>query len=130
MKTICTVIGGMAVLAATSFASAADVDFSDPEAVTAAIFTAARTGDDTALARLCDPEGKNDGDTRRYICEVTVDGARWIEYVSYFAKGKVSAPARITGDTAKVPFLFGPDGKKKETMNLIRRGKKWFLLSF
>ncbi len=36
----------------------------------------------------------------------------------------------IGGNTAKVPFLFGPDGTQPETMNLIRRGENWYLLSF
>ena len=34
------------------------------------------------------------------------------------------------GNTADVPFLFGPDGDQEETMVLIRRNGRWYLLQF
>ena len=119
-RRISCLIAGLCLL---SLPAAADVDFANPEMVTTAIFEAARTGDDSELAMLCDPEGENDGDTRKYICEMTATSEGWSEYVTYFAKARVSGPAVIGGNTAKVPFLFGPDGTQPETMTLIRRGE-------
>ena len=130
MKIFLRCFWGFFGLCVLSLPAEANVDFTDPEMVTAAIFEAARTGDDSELAALCDPEGENDGDTRKYICEMTASSEGWGEYVNYFAKGQVSGSAVISANTAKVPFLFGPNGTQKETMNLIRRGEKWYLLSF
>ncbi|MEM7059172.1 MAG: hypothetical protein AAF557_16425 [Pseudomonadota bacterium] len=130
MRLHSTLAGGILMVSALSPASAAEVDFTSPEAVTTAIFEAAQTGDSSALATLCDPRGENDGDTQEYICEMTAGSANWDEYVSYFAKGKLNGPAEVNGLKAKVPFLFGPDGTDKETMNLIQRDGKWYLSSF
>ena len=109
------------------------VDKTNPVAVVEAIFTAARTGEFAPLAELCDRLGQNDGDTRR-ICilgdpDLPADRFRE-EFKTYFAKGRVNGEAVITGDSAKVPFLFGPDGTKREEMNLVKRGGKWYLKSF
>lgn len=108
----------------------AEVDFSDPAAVVDAIFVAAKSGDDADLASLCDPQGENDGDTREYICEMTADSGGWGEFVEYFSEGSVAGDAVIDGDEAAVPILFGPGGKRDETMNLIRRNGGWYLMSF
>lgn len=105
------------------------VDFSDPVKVVQAIFDAARNKDIVILTSLCDPEGENDGDTRR-ICNVAKDSTLLDEFVLWFAKGKVTGKAVIEGDRARVPFLFGPDGKKKEEMNLVKREGRWYLYSF
>ncbi len=75
---------GLIGLCCSSLPALAEVDFTDPEAVTTAIFEAARTGDDSELASLCDPLGENDGDTRQYICEMTAISEGWSEYVTYF----------------------------------------------
>ena len=119
--------------AAASLAPAlalADVDHSDPAAVTSAVFDAAVSADLSDLPGLCDPRGENDGDTQRYICDMTIDSADWGAFVDAFAKARVSGPAVIGGSTARVPFLFGPDGTRQETMNLILRDGKWYLSSF
>ena len=109
---------------------------SDPVKVTELIFAAARARDVSTLRGLCDPLGKNDGDTRR-ICTLDEEKSRgepgqkrFKEFVLWFEKGRISGKATIHGDSAAVPFLFGPDGKKPETMNLIRRNGRWYLFSF
>lgn len=120
----------MAALSLTAAPALAEVDFSDPAAVTAAIFTAAKSGEDADLASLCDPQGKNDGDTRQYVCEMTKGSKGWGEFVEYFAEGSVAGEAVIDGDEAAVPILFGPGGERDETMNLINRNGSWYLMSF
>ena len=110
-------------------AAAEEVDHGDPVAVLDAVFAAARDGDDSALAGLCDPTGDGDGDTKM-ICGMKADSDDWGEMEKYFAKGKIDGEASIEGDEAAVPFLFGPDGTRDETMNLIRRDGKWYLSSF
>ncbi len=35
-----------------------------------------------------------------------------------------------TAARAEIDFLFGPDGTRKETIKLVKRGEKWYLLSF
>jgi hypothetical protein len=109
--------------------SALAVDHSDPAAVTQAIFDAASTGDSSMLASLCDPEGKNDGDTR-WICEITPNAYGWAEFVNYFKFAKLNGEVKVQGDRAAVPFLFGPNGTQEETMLLIKRNGKWYLFSF
>ena len=99
-------------------------------AVTAAVFTAAQSGEDSDLATLCDPQGKNDGDTLEYICEMTSGSKRWGEFVEYFAEGSVARNAVIVGDETAVPTLFGPSGKPDEKMNLIKRDGSWYLMKF
>jgi len=110
-------------------APAKRVDHSDPVSVTTAVFRAAATAETKDLKGLCDPDGKNDGDTKA-VCRMTTTSKDWPDFVKYFAKAAVSGPARIQGNKAEVPFLFGPRGTKKETMVLVRRGSGWYLSSF
>ncbi len=131
-RLICVLfILGLLVPVAMQAGDKAAVDMSDPVKVVEAIFEAARTNNAKLLGGLCDPTGENDGDTKR-LCKIASDtgGEGMAELVKYFAKGKVTGKAVITGDRAVVPFLFGPDGKKKEEMNLIKRDGKWYLSSF
>ena len=104
-----------------------EIDQSTPEKAVEAVFNAARSGDISNLKSLCDPEGENDGDTRR-ICELSEADAA--EFFEYFKNGKVNGKAEINGNMAAVPILFGPEGKKEETMNVVKRGDKWYLSSF
>jgi len=113
--------------------SAADepvVDFSKPEAVLGAVFQAASGGAFGLLASLCDPMKENDGDTQR-ICDVAnaAPGGQE-EFSKWFKTGKITGEPTFDGDQAQIPFSFGPDGSKTETMNLIRRDGKWYLSSF
>ena len=79
----------------------------------------------------CDPLGENDSDTQM-ICDIATDETNREEFIEYFATGKISGEARISrnGAEAEVPFLFGPDGDREETMNLINRDGQWYLSSF
>jgi hypothetical protein len=108
-------------------AEAAGVDQSKPENVVQAIFDAAKNQSYGNLKNLCDPKGESDTDSKM-ICELADDKKE--EFISYFSKGKITGPAVINGENAEVPILFGPDGAKQETMKLINRDGKWYLLSF
>jgi hypothetical protein len=106
-------------------------DLSTPEGVVQAIFDAAQSGDFSALGDLCDPQGESDGDAQ-IICDAATDEASQEEVARFFAKGKITGDAEISGDgnQALVPFLFGPDGDVEETMVLIKRDGQWYLLGF
>jgi tetratricopeptide (TPR) repeat protein len=101
----------------------------DPAVVVQALFDAAAAGDFAALQSLCDPQGENDGDTQM-ICDTATDTTNRSDFVEIFANGKINGQARISGDKAEVPFLFGPDGQDEETMELINRNGQWYLFSF
>ncbi len=110
-------------------AAAGGVDQTDPAKVVQAVFTAAQTQSFTTLSGLCDPQGENDKDTAT-ICTMTAGHADEDSFVTYFATGKISGEVTVSGDRAQVPFLFGPNGDQAETMSLIRRDGKWYLLEF
>ncbi len=112
--------GGSAVLS---------VDFSDPVSVLQAVFTAAQTEDFSVLPSLCDPRGKSDEDTT-FICAITADHPDKDSFVEYFAQAKIAGDAVIDGNRAEIPFLFGPDGDREETMGLAQRDGKWYLADF
>jgi len=98
---------------------------STPEDVLNTIFDAAKTKDYSKLATLCDPDADNDS---KHICDLKDEDKD--SFIQYFSKGKVNGNAVITGDAAAVPVLFGPDGTKAETMNLVKKDGKWYLKSF
>lgn len=100
-----------------------------PEAVLQTVFDAATTGDFETLANLCDPLGENDGDTQM-ICDLSTVETDRESFLEYFSKGKIVGEAVVNGDSAEVPFLFGPDGDAEETMGLIQRDGTWYLLDF
>ena len=102
-------------------------DQSTPQGTLLMVFAAAQSGDYESLRGLCDPTGKGDGDTKRYIC-AAADAPE--EFVQYFKNAKLNGEATIKDDQAAVPFLFGPNGQKKETMNMVKRDGKWYLSSF
>lgn len=116
-------------------------DQTTPQGVVGSLLAAARSGQLSFLHQLCDPQHENDGDTE-CLCALSprfqtercpedsgnrLTGARFTEY---FARGSLQGEPRIEGDRAEVDFLFGPDGTRKETMRLVKRGEKWYLLSF
>ncbi|MBN1944632.1 MAG: hypothetical protein JW797_03105, partial [Bradymonadales bacterium] len=105
------------------------VDQTSPIPIVQAIFDAAQSEDFTPLAGLCDPADEGDGDTRA-ICQLAYDTRGAPDFIEYFQKGSVSGEAVIQGDQASVPILFGPDGTRSETMQLIRREGLWYLFSF
>lgn len=108
---------------------AAEVDFKSPKRVVSSIFYAAQSGQSDHLSALCDPEDGGNKHVQR-ICSQRVGGDDWDAFVEQFAKGKLIGEARISGDGAQVNFVFGPDGNSPETMELVRRGDKWYLSAF
>lgn len=106
-----------------------DVDFSNPKRVLSSVFYAAKEGKSEHLAGLCDPSGNANKYAKR-ICGQTLNGPDWPAFVKQFKKAKLIGEARIAGDTAMVNFVFGESGTSPETMELIRREGRWYLLSF
>ena len=105
------------------------VDARDPKSVTASIFHAAETGRTGHLAGLCDPRGENDEDTAR-ICAMTPEAPDWESFRRAFAAGRLNGEPRISGDRAALHFVFGEDGRDSETMELVQRDGRWYLLAF
>ena len=117
------------------------IDFKDPKSVVNAIFYAAENKDFEILGSLCDPNGKGDIDTKS-ICGlsestetgVVGDKTTRTNLITSLKKGKlvgiVTYGSYEGTKTARVPFLFGPNGKTEETMNLIQRNGNWYLSSF
>ncbi len=101
---------------------AATVDQSKPEMVVQAVFDAAKSKEFAMLKGLCAPDA--DGDTKM-ICNI--DEKTQAEFIEYFGMGKIDGAPKIEGTKAEVNILFGPDGKKKETMKLVQIEGKWFL---
>jgi len=102
-----------------------------PEEVVQAVFDAAQSGDFAAVGDLCDPLGENDSDTQ-IICGAATDDTSREQIIEFFAKGKINGDTQISpnGNEAQVPILFGPDGDREETMVLIKRDGRWYLLGF
>jgi hypothetical protein len=105
------------------------VDFTDPKSVTASIFFAAETGRVAALPTLCDPAGENDEDTAR-ICGMTPSSPEWAAFRAAFARAHLNGEPRVSGDRAALHFVYGPDATESETMELVRRDGRWYLLEF
>jgi hypothetical protein len=106
-----------------------EVDHSDPVKVLQAVFDVAKGADAAVLGELCDPLGKNDGDTRR-ICDLSSGFESNDEFVLYFRNARINGEAVVDGTLASVPFLFGPDGDREESMELVQRDGKWYLSAF
>jgi predicted secreted protein len=121
------VIIGAALVALT--ACGGGLDQSSPEGTVQAIFDAATSGDYSNLKNLCHEDLDNDGDTRR-VCECEDAKDKFKEqFNEAFAKGSV-VDSKIDGEEAEVNFVFGKEGKKKETMKLKQVDGKWYLYSF
>jgi hypothetical protein len=104
-------------------------DFSNPKWTVSSIFYAAQTGDTRHLASLCDPQGEVNEYARR-VCDLHVGSPAWKSFVENFEKGTLIGEARISGNHAMVNFAFGPDGARPETMELVRRGDRWYISAF
>ena len=119
------------VIATTIFAACGDSKpkdiQADPRSVAEAIFDAAKTGNYANLASLIDTDADNDS---KMIAQVATDQAIQEEFKKYFAKGKVSGEPTVNGDKASVNILFGPDGAKEETFEMVKKNDKWYLVSF
>lgn len=106
------------------------VDQSRPQEVVQAIFDAAASGNLEHLRHLAAPNGMADGDVERVSTVADASPENQASFRDYFIKGQLQGDPVIDGDWAKVDFTFGPDGNKRETMNLRRVNGKWFLESF
>ena len=105
------------------------IDQSKPETVLQAVFDLSKPGGDLKLLKPLQGRGA-DGDVKD-VCSVGEGPPEaQKEFREYFSTGKITGPARIEGERAQVDFLFGPNGRKKETMNLTRHDGKWYLSSF
>jgi hypothetical protein len=105
------------------------VDQSDPTQVLQAVIDIANGAAPHALSSLCDPLHQNDLDTQR-ICDQAAHVDPQGSFALYFGGGKRLAEPRIQGDTAWIPFQFGPAGAHQDTLCLIRRADLWYLLNF
>ena len=102
---------------------------STPQGVAEMMFNSAKTGEFATLKSLCNEAIDTDGDSKK-VCEVATDTEFQKSYVEYFSKGKVNGEPTIDGDKAAVKIFFGPDGTKEETLNMVKKDDKWFLVSF
>jgi hypothetical protein len=66
------------------------------------------------------------------ICDAATDDTNREEFVQYFSAGGITGDAQISpeGDRAEVPFQFGPDGEREETMILVNWDGRWYLFGF
>ena len=117
---------------------------SSPESVMNTIFQASQSGEVGILKFLLPPYDEQsgeipcDGDCKA-LCNPGNESMREElkgNYVSlgdfkeYFSKAKIIGNPSITGDEAKVNFVFGPNLERNETMNMQRIKGKWYLRSF
>lgn len=105
------------------------LDQSSPRALALSIFAIAKDGDLALLAPVADPLDA-DGDSKDVAGVAKAPAERQAEFRTYFAKGTVSGEPKVEGDVAEVPILFGPDGKKTETLKMVKRDGRWYLQSF
>lgn len=98
-----------------------------PGSVAEAIFAAARSENYSGLAVLIDADADTDS---KMIAQVATDKSTQEEFKKYFSKGKVTGEPTVSGETASVNILFGPDGTKEETFQMVQKNGKWYLRSF
>jgi len=99
----------------------------DPRSVAEAIFDAAKSGNYGGLAELIDADADSDS---KMIAKVATDKSVQEEFKKYFSKGKVTGEPTVSGETASVNILIGPDGTKEETFQMVLKNGKWYLQSF
>ena len=117
---------------------------SSPESVMNTIFQAAQSGEVGILKFLLPPYDEQtgeipcDGDCKA-LCnpgnesmkeELRGNYVTLGDFKEYFSEAKIIGTPSITGDEAKVNFVFGPNLEGNETMNLQRINGKWYLNSF
>jgi hypothetical protein len=64
------------------------------------------------------------------ICNMNADHPDVASFVTFFANAQIVGEPVIDGDQARVPVSVGSNGDQDETMNLIQRDGKWYLLGF
>jgi hypothetical protein len=105
------------------------IDFGDPKSVLGAVIFAARSGDPAPLSALCDPAGGSEPSVQR-VCALEADSAEWASFRAAFGRARLNGEPRVSGDRAALNFVYGPDGTTSETMELVRKGGRWYLLRF
>jgi serine/threonine protein kinase len=115
-----------------------------PESVMNTIFQAANTGEVEILKFLLPPfddqtgEIPCDGDCKA-LCNPGNEsmreelGGNYVtvgDFKEYFSKAYITGVDFITGDRAKVNFVFGSNLERIETMNMQRINGSWYLSSF
>jgi hypothetical protein len=109
-------------------AAASKIDQSSPKGLADSIFAAARDGDLASLAGIASADA--DGDAKRVAGVGAAEADMQKQFRDHFGKGKVNGDAKVDGDKAEVPILFGPDGTRPETLNMVRVNGVWQLQSF
>ncbi len=100
---------------------------SDPKLVVLELFKAAQTEDYSKLTGLCDPQGECDGDVKQ-ICNLQNQSeTTQVHFEEQFKKGRIIGKTEIVENFAKVKIKFGKNGKKDETVVLVKRGELWYL---
>jgi hypothetical protein len=100
---------------------------SDPKLVVLELFKAAQTNDYSKLTGLCDPQGEGDGDVKQ-ICNLqNQPETKRAQFAEQFKKGRVVGDTEIKENFAQVKIKFGKNGKKDETVVLVKRGELWYL---
>jgi hypothetical protein len=99
-----------------------------PRGLAMSIFAIAKHGNLEALAGVADPV-EADGDAKQVANVGKASAGEQAEFKSVFGTGSVTGE-KTEGDQAEVEILFGPDGKKKETLKLVKRDGKWYLKDF
>ncbi|MBK8611615.1 MAG: hypothetical protein IPL84_17170 [Chitinophagaceae bacterium] len=128
-KWLCSLIF-FAAMQATGYAQHDSLDQSSPTAVAKIIFNAASSGNYEPLKQICDPNIDTDGDSKRVCAIADADKISQENFAAYFSTGKIIGDPLIKDNFAKVDILFGPDGKKPESLMMARKDNKWYLVSF
>jgi hypothetical protein len=105
------------------------LDASSPKALAESIFAIAKSGDLALLVPVADPVDA-DGDAKDVAGVAKAPADRQADFRKHFGTGKVSGEVKVEGDRASVPILFGPDGTRPETLEMVKRGERWHLQSF
>lgn len=125
------------------FVSASMVQQATPEESLSSMLELARRGQVDGLEKLCDPQRQNDGDSdcicalspryQAHKCPANSHNRQSPEaFFSCFASVEITEAAEIEGQEAKVTMHANPKlcGFSQETMHLVQRGERWYLLGF
>jgi len=103
---------------------------SKPENVLEKLFNAASSKYLNNLVYLVDPYDENDKDVDRISYIEAYPPKYKQDFYDTFKHGRIIGEPIIKENKAKIEFLFGPNGSRKETMNLIKRNESWYLSSY
>lgn len=127
-KTTTIVAVAFAIIAGTACNSTkTENPQASPRSVAETIFNAAKNGSYDGLPALIDTDADSDS---KMIAQAATDKKVQEEFKTYFKNGKVVGEPVINDDKASVNILFGPEGEKEETFEMVKRDGKWYLQSF